>query len=141
MSLVFLSSDVVFWPAALKKGDKVALIAPSSPINPIELLDFAVSYIKGLGLEPVLGKSPLEPIPPGSYGGYLAGSDDIRAADVNWAFGDKEIKGIFCLRGGYGAQRILDKICFNNIRQNPKFFSGFSDVTALHTAINHACGS
>ena len=114
---------LAFLPPAVKKGDKVALIAPSSPVASKDLLDYALEYFKGLGLVPVLGR--------------LAESDYGRASDVNWAFADSSIKGIFCLRGGYGAQRILDKICFKNIKANPKIFCGFSDATALHIAINH----
>ncbi|MDR2168063.1 MAG: LD-carboxypeptidase [Clostridiales bacterium] len=124
----------IFWPAALKKGDKVALIAPSSPPENRHFIDFAASYVKTLGLLPVLGKSCFA-----SYG-YLAGDDDLRAHDLNWAFSDPEIAGIFCVRGGYGLQRILDKIDFDIIRQNPKFFSGYSDVTALHNVIPDVAG-
>jgi muramoyltetrapeptide carboxypeptidase len=55
-------------------------------------------------------------------------------------FSDKSIDGVLCIKGGYGAQRILDLIDFDMIRQNPKVFVGYSDVTALHTAINRLCG-
>lgn len=119
--------------APLKKGDSVALIAPASPITE-ERLDYAVFAVKRMGLVPVVGESCLS-----SYG-HLAGSDDMRAADVNRAFGDTNIKGIFCVRGGYGCQRILEKIDFELIKRNPKALFGYSDVTALHTTINQLCG-
>jgi len=120
----------MIFPKALTKGDKVALIAPSSPVLNEERLDFAISYIKGLGLLPVAGKSCR------SHYGHLAGTDELRAADINRAFRDADIAGIFCIRGGNGAAKTLDKINFDLVRNNPKFFCGYSDITALHAAIN-----
>jgi len=114
----------------LEKGDKVALIAPSGPLLYPERLDFAVKFLKALGLTPICGESCR------AQYGYLAGEDSLRANDVNWAFADADIKGIFCIRGGYGSARILDKLNFDIIRQSSKFFCGYSDVTALHIAIN-----
>ncbi|MCL2855707.1 MAG: LD-carboxypeptidase [Defluviitaleaceae bacterium] len=121
-------------PKSLMAGDAVALVALSSPPETPCLVDFAVDFVKSLGLVPVLGDSCK------ATHGYLAGSDDLRAKDANWAFADKEIAGVFCIRGGYGIQRILDKIDFGMVRQNPKPLFGYSDVTALHTAINQLAG-
>ncbi|MCL2396777.1 MAG: LD-carboxypeptidase [Defluviitaleaceae bacterium] len=121
-------------PATLKNGDKVALIAPSSPPSCVSHVDFAVAYLQSLDFVVAEGASCRA-----AYG-YLAGDDNLRANDVNWAFGDESIQGIFCLRGGYGTARILDKIDYNAIRRNPKFFCGYSDITALHTAINQKAG-
>ncbi|MCL2349923.1 MAG: LD-carboxypeptidase [Defluviitaleaceae bacterium] len=124
----------LFYPPPLQKGGRVALIAPASPPENSDLVSFAAAYIKSLGLVPVMGESC------NAAYGYLAGDDDLRARDVNWAFSDESISGVFCLRGGYGIQRILDKIDFEMIKQNPKVFCGYSDVTALHTAINQKSG-
>ncbi|MDR2183154.1 MAG: LD-carboxypeptidase [Clostridiales bacterium] len=121
-------------PAPLKAGDKVALVAPSGPLLHPARLEFAIKYLKSLGLSPVAGESCT------ARHGYLAGADHLRAADINRAFGDAEIRGIFCIRGGYGAARILDAVDYQSIRGNPKFFCGYSDVTALHTAINQKAG-
>ena len=121
-------------PTPLKTGDKAALIAPSGPLLHPARLDFAMGYLEDRGLIPICGESCL------AQHGYLAGEDDIRARDINWAFEDTDIKGIFCIRGGYGAARILDMIDYGLVRQNPKFFCGYSDVTALHTAINQKAG-
>ncbi|MFV0516031.1 MAG: LD-carboxypeptidase [Aminipila sp.] len=120
-------------PVPLKKGDKAALIAPSSPV-PEKNLIAAVESLKFLGLEPVVFPSCT------LSHGYLSGSDDARSKDVNDAFADSSIMGIFCLRGGFGVTRILPKIDFENIRRNPKVFVGYSDITGLHTAINKLCG-
>ena len=87
----------------LFEGARVALIAPSSPVNgDVEAkLDRAVKTAEKLNLIPVL-----YPTARASHG-YLAGTDEVRAKDINDAFADKDIDGIWCLRGGYGAHRIL----------------------------------
>jgi Uncharacterized proteins, homologs of microcin C7 resistance protein MccF len=116
----------------LKPGDRVALIAPSSPVDE-EKLETAVDSVKFLGLIPVLFPSAR------MAHGYLSGPDEIRAADVNNAFGDPDIDGIFCLRGGYGVTRILNSIDYKMIAKNPKLFMGYSDITGLHVALNQLC--
>jgi len=63
-------------------------------------------------------------------------SDSLRAEDINQMFKDEEIDGIICLRGGYGTSRILDLLDYELIRNNPKIFIGYSDITALHIAIS-----
>lgn len=72
--------------------------------------------------------------------GYLAGSDEARLKDLHDAFADSDIDAILCLRGGYGSPRLLDKIDFDLLRRNPKPFVGYSDITALHLAINRYAG-
>lgn len=115
-------------PKGLSIGDKVALIAPSSPTAK-ETVDRAKSRIEDLGFNVVMGESCYE-----SYG-YLAGSDELRAKDINTMFRDKEIDGIICLRGGYGASRILELLDYEMIKENPKVFVGYSDITVLHIAL------
>ncbi len=66
---------------------------------------------------------------------YLAGTDEERLADLNAAFRDPAVRAVLCLRGGYGAQRIVDGIDFEAVRDDPKLFMGFSDITALHVAL------
>ncbi|MEG1930798.1 MAG: LD-carboxypeptidase [Anaerovorax sp.] len=124
--------NVLKRPMPLKVGDSVALIAPSSPVT-CEKLQLSVNSVKLLGLHPVVF-----PCCHLSHG-YLAGADTLRAKDVNHAFADSKIKGVFCLRGGYGVSRILDQIDFQLIKKNPKVFLGYSDITGLHTAINQLC--
>lgn len=119
-------------PIPLKPGDTVALTAPSSPV-PAENLEAAIASIEMLGLHPVVMDSCRM-----SYG-YLAGADRQRAWDLNQAFANPEIKGIFCLRGGYGTMRILPMLDLSLIRENPKIFVGYSDITALHTVFNQKC--
>lgn len=120
-------------PNPLKVGDRVALVAPSSPVPQLNL-DKAIDSIRFLGLEPVVYISC------SSRHGYLSGTDDLRTADVNAAFADSSIKGIFCLRGGFGVTRLLPHIDFKMIKENPKVFIGYSDITGLHISINQLCG-
>lgn len=123
----------LYWPLPLTSGDIVALTAPSSPIS-TNRLNEAVKSLELLELIPIVMDSCT------SRCDYLAGDDIRRASDLNRAFSQKNIKGIFCLRGGYGSMRLLPHLDFNMIKKNPKIFIGYSDITALHTAINHLCG-
>lgn len=123
----------MIWPEPLKSGDKVAITAPSSPVSD-EKLAVSIESVKFLGLEPVVMSSCR------MHHGYLAGSDSQRADDINAAFCDNDIKGIFCLRGGYGTTRILPMIDFDMIRKNPKVFIGYSDISSLHFNINQKSG-
>lgn len=72
--------------------------------------------------------------------GYLAGSDDVRLKDLHDAFSDQEVDAILCLRGGYGSPRLLDKVDYSLLREHAKPFIGYSDITALHLAINRYAG-
>ena len=72
--------------------------------------------------------------------GYLAGTDQQRLDDLHAAFADPQVDAILCMRGGYGSMRLLDQIDFELIARNPKPLIGYSDITALHTAINRYCG-
>ena len=123
----------LIYPRPLRAGDKVALTAPSSPV-PAKNLEAAVASIEFMGLRPVVMKSCR------LNHGYMAGNDRQRADDLNNAFADQDIHGIFCLRGGYGASRLLPLLDFEMIRRNRKTFIGYSDITALHTAISRLCG-
>ena len=122
-------------PAPLCSGAKVALVAPASAV-PEEKLQPALDFVRSLGLEPV-------PYPSCFFAnrdGYLAASDRQRADDINAAFADPDIQGVWCIRGGYGAHRILPLLDPAVIRANPKWFGGYSDVTAILTFLNQDCG-
>lgn len=119
-------------PKHLKKGDKIGLIGSSSP-TPKDRIEPSIRAMEALGLEVILGESCLK------NHGYLSGTDEIRANDINKMFEDKSIKGIFAMRGGYGAPRILDKLDYDMIKKNPKVFAGYSDITALHNVFNQKC--
>lgn len=124
----------MIFPEPLKKGDNVFLFCPSSPIIPEEDIEKCKKIIIDLGFNPVIGKSLYE-----NYGGYMAGKAEIRVEDLHEAFSRKDIKGIFCVKGGYSASQLLDKIDYELIKNNPKVFVGYSDVTNLHIVFNQKC--
>ncbi|TWR28617.1 LD-carboxypeptidase [Mucilaginibacter achroorhodeus] len=112
-------------PPYLKKGDKVAITCPAKKL-PVPITD-AVNLLTGWGLEVILG----ETVSAGHN--QFAGDDDFRAADMQRFIDDDSIKAIFCARGGYGTIRMIDKVNFDGLKQNPKWFIGFSDITLLHS--------
>lgn len=114
---------------ALQAGDTIGVVATSSPTKE-DVLPKAAAGLEALGFKVKLGKTCWE-----TYGGYLAGTPQQRAFELNAMFADDEVDGIMCLRGGYGAPQILDLLDYDCIAQNPKLFVGYSDITALHTAI------
>lgn len=117
------------FPPVLSPGDAVAVLAPASPFEDgAQKLAVSLAALRALELVPQVFDSAR------AVRGYLAGTDEARARDVNRAFGDTAIRAVFCLRGGYGAMRILDLLDYTAIRQNPKLFVGLSDITALHLA-------
>ena len=118
----------------LKFGDTIGLIAPSGAMRTEGAIERAVAETERMGFRVKLGESI------GKKYGYLSGTDDVRAQDINAMFADDEVDAIFCIRGGYGAMRILDKLDFDLIRKHPKIFAGFSDITALHIALLNECG-
>ena len=100
-------------PNKLELGDTIGLISPASaPPNP-QHIDRAIDLVKSLGYKPKLGKFARR------RAGFLAGSDRERAADFMEMFQSRRIKAIFCLRGGYGASRLLNRLDFDDIRKNP----------------------
>lgn len=114
----------------LRPGARCALISPSGPPVP-SAVEEAEALLRSWGLEPVRGRHSLDRHERAS--GYLAGSDADRAADLNWAWTDPAIDGVFCLRGGYGAIRVLDHLDASALAAaQPKPLYGSSDVTALH---------
>jgi muramoyltetrapeptide carboxypeptidase len=116
-------------PPLLGPGSRVALVSPSGPISNQADIANAVENAKRLGWEAVLAEHA------GDRHGYLAGTDDHRVADLNRAAADPSIDGVWCVRGGYGAMRLLDALDFEAWRVRPKALVGYSDITALHSAI------
>lgn len=119
----------MIYPKPLAAGDRVALVGPSGPIAP-ERVEPAVEAVAALGLVPALYPSAT------AQRGYLAGDDRQRAKDLTDAFLDDSISGIICIRGGYGAQRMLPYFDPAAALSHPKVFCGYSDVTAIHTLLN-----
>lgn len=128
------SAKAITKPKPLKKGDTLGLIAPGSPIYSSSEFERMLDDLKALGFKLKLGKHVRD------RHGYLAGKDRDRAADVMRSFVDPEIDGVICIRGGWGCNRILPLLDFDVIRNHPKFFMGFSDITSLHMAIQKITG-
>ena len=114
-------------PPFLKQGDRVIILASARKITQQELGD-TISLLEGKGLKVCLGESI------NAEENQFAGSDELRARDLQKAIDDKEIKAVFFARGGYGSVRIIDKVDFSPLETNPKWLIGYSDVTAI---LNH----
>lgn len=120
-------------PNPLHPGDPVAVVAPASP--PRDPSRYAV------GLERLRDVYDVRTAyAPDATHGYLAASDAARAAALNGAIADPEIRGIVCVRGGYGSMRLLNRIDWGAARQHPTLLVGYSDVTALHLAFHQHAG-
>ena len=120
-------------PPRLARGQRVALVAPAGPLLDRDDLHRAEALCRALDYVPVLAPHA------GGRHGYLAGTDDDRLADLNQAIADPSIDAIWCIRGGYGVTRILDRVAFQPLRDRPKAIVGYSDITALLlAAVRHA---
>lgn len=120
-------------PKRLKKKDTIGVIAPSGHLREVNIEDVKKSLID-MGYNVKMYES--------CYSidrGYLSGKDELRAKDLQDAFENRNIDAVFCIRGGYGAARLLDLIDLDVIKNNPKIFLGLSDITALHIAFNQKC--
>jgi muramoyltetrapeptide carboxypeptidase len=118
-------------PPRLVPGDRVAIVSPSGPV-PAERLDAGLDVVRGWGLEPVVFPHvrDVHPRLP-----YLAGDDEARARDLEDAWCDPTVAAVLCARGGFGAQRLVDLLDWERMRDaGPKAFVGYSDATALHEA-------
>ncbi len=111
-------------PKSLQPGDQIAVISTARKISQQEI-EPAINVLQGWGLKPVLGKHLF------ASAHQFAGTDEQRAADLQNAINNPEIKAILCARGGYGAVRLLEKVDFSPLQKQPKWIVGYSDVTVL----------
>lgn len=116
-------------PRRLRAGDTVGLVSPASATFLREELAVVEETIAALGLQLKLGPHLMD------RRGYFAGADADRAADINGFFADASVAAVICVRGGWGSARVLKYLDYEAIRKNPKVLLGFSDITALHTAL------
>ncbi len=123
------SQENMITPAALQKGDTVAIVATARKYTE-NLLQPAIDLLHSWGLEVVIGKSI------GLDNNQLAGTDEERTADFQTQLDNPNIKAIWCVKGGYGTVRIIDLLDFTQFKKNPKWIIGFSDITVLHNHLN-----
>lgn len=117
---------------AVYPGDTLGIVGPSSTLGD-HRLEKGLAVLHKLGYKTKLGASAT------AHWGYLAGTDELRARDITNMFADDDVDGIICLRGGYGATRLLPLLDYQTIAVHPKVFIGFSDITALHTVFLQRC--
>ena len=113
----------------LNKNDTICLIAPSGIVEP-DHIEYAVNWIVENGFSPKVGIHLTDNFH------RFAATDEHRLFDLQRALDCEETKMIWCIRGGYGMGRILDKLNWDKFIQNPKWIVGFSDITAIHLKIN-----
>jgi muramoyltetrapeptide carboxypeptidase len=121
-------------PPRLKAGDTVGLVIPSSAQWDPMAFDILLESLQALGLKGKLGKHVYD------RRGYLAGRDEDRAADLNAMFADPEVNAIHCIRGGWGAARLLPLLDWATIAKHPKILVGYSDITALLLSLHAKTG-
>ncbi|MHA2495056.1 MAG: S66 family peptidase [Candidatus Hodarchaeales archaeon] len=117
-------------PHKLKNGDTLAIIAPSSGLAGLfpHRLDKGIAFLKSWGFK------IKEFYTTRRMTDWHSGTAEERARDIMNAFMDEEVKGIFCTIGGYTSNQVLPYLDFGKIRENPKFFCGYSDISILHYA-------
>ncbi len=118
---------------ALRPGDTIALVAPAGLLDR-ERIERAIKRFDQLGFVVKTYDNIYR------SRGYLAGDDAARAAELNAALADPDVAAVMPARGGYGVTRILDRLNFAALAEHPKIVTGFSDITALHSAIHQATG-
>ena len=120
-------------PRRLRPGSVIGVTAPASPFVP-DVLERGVRVLREMGFEVRYSEDLFDSC------GYLAGSDEHRAAAFNRLVVDPQIDAIMCARGGYGSLRILPLLDYARVAEHPKAVIGFSDVTALLWALYSRCG-
>jgi muramoyltetrapeptide carboxypeptidase len=118
----------------LASGARVALISPAGPLIKPDELPRAEANARALGWDTIVTPHATDRT------GYLAGKDRDRLDDINHALRDPKIDALWCLRGGYGMIRILPGIDYAALTRSPKAIIGYSDITALHAAVQRNCG-
>ena len=111
-------------PPALRRGDRIGIIAPASCIDP-DMLEAGCNALNSLGYEPVYSPSILD------RDLYFAGTLDRRVHEFHDMWRREDVRAIICARGGYGTNYLLDQIDLEIVKQAPKIFMGYSDVTTL----------
>ena len=121
-------------PKRLRPGDKVAIVSPASSFLREEF-DKGIAEIQRLGFEPVFEESVFA-----QHGGYLSGEGRVRADAFLNAWRDPSVRALIAVRGGYGSVHLLPFLEKEDLRQTPKAFIGYSDLTTVLTYLTGRCG-
>ncbi|MES1228353.1 MAG: LD-carboxypeptidase [Armatimonadota bacterium] len=116
-------------PRSLRPGSHIRIVTPASPLTPTKV-ERSANLLEDQGYKLSYAKHAFD------HFGYLAASDEKRAADLMEAFLDPEVDAVICSRGGYGCARLFPYLDLDAIANTGKMFAGFSDITTLHTALN-----
>jgi muramoyltetrapeptide carboxypeptidase len=134
LSILIVPMPSIVKPPCLNKGDVIGLVSPASAPSSSEKIEKSVRYLESLGYRVKVGKHAA------TVYGYLAGTDEERAADLNEMLHDRNVKAIFAVRGGYGTPRLLSLVDYRAVRRDPKIIVGYSDLTALQLALFRKAG-
>jgi muramoyltetrapeptide carboxypeptidase len=121
-------------PPRLRKGDLIGIVSPASAPSAQEKIDKGVQYLEHLGYRVKIGKYVM------AQHGYLAGTDEQRAEDLNDMLRDRAVRAVFAIRGGYGTPRLLHFVDYKAVRRDPKILVGYSDLTGLQLALYKKAG-
>lgn len=130
LAITIQGMKAIIYPQPLKKGDKIAILAPSGPVKR-ETVDKAAEVIESIGYTPVIYPTV------DMHNGQFSGTAQQRFEDLKKAFADPEIRAILCARGGYGMVHNLDSLSLIPIEKDPKWVIGFSDISALHALMSN----
>ena len=120
-------------PKRLSPGDTIGVISPASPSENRSEVFRAKEYIEAMGYNVVIGKNV------NKTRGITAASEEDRLDDIHEMFRRDDVDAVFVTQGGYGCAQLLRNLDFDLIKEHPKILTGFSDITALHLAINKVC--
>ncbi len=123
---LFCETKMANIPAYLKKGDTIGMVSPAGFME-YEKMGTCIRTLQNWGYNVITGDTTKS-----KSLNYFSGTDEERINDLQKMLDNKEIKAIFCARGGYGVSRIIDRLNFKNFKKNPKWIIGYSDITVLH---------
>ena len=123
------SPPQTIYPKRLKAGNTIAIMGMAGALSDGSCVENCENALKALGFNVQVGSTVR------SKHGYLSGTDEERLGEFHQFIADPNMHGILFVRGGWGAARILDKIDYELIKNNPKVISGFSDLTSLLNAV------
>lgn len=132
LDIEIMPVDRLIRPDYLKKGDLVAIVAPSGIVHQAETVYKAKDLLESWGLQVVIAPHVFDD------GAHFAGTDLDRLTDLQEAMDNDQVRAIWTARGGYGAARIVDSLNFEKIKSSPKWLIGYSDITVLHSAFHNA---